>query len=185
MRLTIILTAVCIGSSACISNPFRDHYIVTDAAHPPKETYHLAEIKEPEIRHIDDTGVSADQMFDQGYILLGTASFVAFDAFDNQAIAQGQRAGADIITIYSKVVGSTTQIVSTSIPSTQISQTNFTGTVMNSRGGSANFSGHATTFTPTSIPMIFAAQRDQYEYFASFWMKPAAKVEIQRAENVR
>jgi hypothetical protein len=89
-------------------------------------------------------------------------------------MTQGQRAHADVVTVYQKIIGVSTGIVTTNLQSTQISQSSFNGTVTGPRGAMSNFNGRVTTVTPTSTPMIYAIPRYQYEHFASFWMKPAS-----------
>ena len=110
-------------------------------------------------------------MFEEGYELLGYSSFNAAEASDFHIRKQAKLVKASVVYRYSQYTNTESGVMPLSLPDTQTSYTNFSGSAYGSGGGYANYYGTAqttqygtkTTYVPYSV--------DRYNYFATFWAK--------------
>ena len=122
---------------------------------------------EPKLRRGSNADDDTKNMLENGYLLIGVASFNAGEVSENGALEQAKRIHADTVIVYSHYTHTLSGMTPITVPDTQTSYQS--GTIYGSRGGSANYSGSSTTYGSTTTYMPYHIRR--YDYLATYWVK--------------
>ena len=108
----------------------------------------------------------AENLMENNYREIGYSSFNGAQVDESDAINQAKDVGANIVVVYSKYSITVTGEMPLTLPSTQTSTTNVSGTVGTTPVyGTANTTTHGTT--TTYIP--YSVRRN--DYLATYWVK--------------
>lgn len=158
--------------SAC-GNPYRANFNSTRDRHPQWLENRLApKTKTPKLIETDEIQKEGWELAEKGYIMIGFAKFDLPRINPELALAEGKRAGADIVLLqrkFSKSLTETTTI--TQWPATETTEirenTGVTGERgthhINRRVDVTTYRGPETTYVPTQV--------DYFEHSATYWRK--------------
>jgi hypothetical protein len=135
--------------------------------------YLIANFEQPQVFRGTDPDVDAVAMAENGYWLIGYSNFNGPISSQNDPAAQARAVHAAVVLVYGKfshsVAGSIPYTVYT--PGTVVT-TNSNGSIYDSTGGSANYSGTTYTYLPGYSTTYQSPYRiDRYDQAASFWVK--------------
>jgi S1-C subfamily serine protease len=175
----LTVTLVTVALAAC-ANGFEQFYQSSPAAAQiqGKPFMELPPTKPALYAHSADLQSDAKRMAEEGYILIGTASFsgAANKVHESQAVEQGKKVGAPVVLVKSQYQGTVTSSIPFTVPGApQVSTVNTTGTVNSYGSGgyaTGNYNATSTITNPgarTTYQIPFSVVRN--EYFASYWAK--------------
>jgi hypothetical protein len=118
-------------------------------------------------------------MLEAGYLLIGVSSFNAGeDVSENGALEQAKRIHADTVIIYRHYTNTLSGMMPLTVPNTQTGTAYHSGTIYDSGGGSAYYSGSSqiTTYGTSTTYVPYNVAR--YDYFATYWVRLKAAAAI-------
>jgi len=111
------------------------------------------------------------RLLEEGYRPIGYSSFNAEDVNESDAISQAKEVGANIVLVYSKYSHTESGEMPLTMPSTQTSTTNISGTV----GTTPVYgTGTTTTYGSTTTYIPYSVRRN--DYLATYWVKAPTPV---------
>ncbi len=121
---------------------------------------------------IRGTSPAADdlRMFQEGYVKIGYSTFNAGRVNEKDAVTHGEDIHAAVVILYSAYTHTHSGAVPLTVPNTQTSTTQISGTTFG-QGGIGNYSGTANTTTYGSRTTMMPYNVDRYDYGATYWVK--------------
>lgn len=110
------------------------------------------------------------RMFQEGFVQIGYSSFNAGRVNEKDALAHGEDIHAAVVILYSAYTHTHSGAVPLTMPNTQTSTTQMSGTSFGP-GGIGSFSGNANTTTYGSRTTMMPYNVDRYDYGATYWVK--------------
>jgi PDZ domain len=110
------------------------------------------------------------RMIEDGYEMIGYSSFNAANVDSKQALQQAKNVHACVVLVYSQYTNTVSGSMPLTLPDTQTSTTNLSGTVYGA-GGTASYTGTATSTTYGTKTTYIPYNVDRYDHFATFWVK--------------
>ncbi len=169
MKRMVLLFSAVILLAGC-ANPFAQFYQDRTGGIDLTKAPVILPTGEPKLFRGNDPKVDAQNMLEEGYVLLGLSAFNAANVRATGAIDQAKTAKAEAVIVYSKHTGTNTGVMPLTLPTTQTTSTNLSGNVFGSRSvtsfyGNANTTtyGTQTTYIPYSV--------ERYDYFAMYWIR--------------
>lgn len=109
-------------------------------------------------------------MLQNGYMMVGYSSYNGANGSESQIIQQARKAHATMAISYSEYTSTRSGVIPLTLPDTQTSTTNMSGSVYGS-GGYASMTGTATTTTTGSKTTYIPYSTDRYDFIATYWVK--------------
>jgi len=171
-KLFLILIIFCLLGWGCVkpySQFYHDETNGFDVTTSP--AFEIPE-GEPKVINSNFANIENDDitMFEDGYIRLGYSSFNAKHYGEYGAIAQAKKVHASVVILYSQYTDTESGAVPLTLPDTQTSTTNFSGSVYGS-GGYSSYSGTGTTTTYGSRTTYIPYNVRRYNQVATYWIK--------------
>lgn len=171
-KLFLILLLLCLLGLGCVK-PYSQFYndetngfdVTTSTAFEMPEG-------EPRIIYSNFGDLEKDDitMAENGYWRLGNSNFNAKHIGEYGAIAQAKKVHASVVILYSQYTNTESGAVPLTLPDTQTSTTNFSGSVYGS-GGYGSYSGTGTTTTYGSRTTYIPYNVRRYDQAATYWIK--------------
>ncbi|MBO6801626.1 MAG: PDZ domain-containing protein [Balneola sp.] len=167
--LTIILPILLF--SGCAPNPFSKFYYDQTGGVDITEipTIELSE-DTPQVYRGNNVENDIQVMLERGYTMVGYSSFNSGNAKMRQAISQGKSVHAETIVMYSQYTNTASGAIPLTLPETETTTTNTSGSVYGS-GGYGTYSGTETTTTYGSSTTYIPYNVNRYDYLATYWVK--------------
>jgi hypothetical protein len=164
----IWLSLICTVAVGCTSNPYREFYHERIEDQLSGATAKRVPPAEVQLIQGNDRDADNRKMVELGYFAVGAAGFNAAEISDWQARDQARHVKVDAVIVYKKHSGTLNGNLQYSMPSTQVSQTSFSGPGLSGNGMTTSYGSQIM-----SVPYIV----DRYDYYASFWVRrsPAAE----------
>lgn len=165
--LLIMILAIAPFFVACASNGFKDFYVdKTNGIDVEKSPRVIHTSAEANVIAGQDPTEDGRRMSENGYVLIGYSSFNGASIASNDVMAQAKRVHAQVVIFYKNYSGTVSGSMPLMTPTTQTTQTSFSGSY-----GSTPFYGSGTSTTygtnTTYIPYSIA----RYDFFATYWVK--------------
>lgn len=170
----IIVTLAMLLVSGCATNQFAENYKSTGTTNIPSYIPSSADIKVIEVQDIEK---EAQPYFENGYLPIGTSSFVARSGsqkLDNLKI-HAKLVGAQIVLFNRHSAGSNQVVIPLTTPTTTTSQTRSNYSLNNYSGYYGSLNGNATTTTYGSktdyVPVTVNFTNYSATYLAKFYSR--------------
>jgi len=155
---------------SCMS-PFYQFYFDLTGGNDIRKNPNLEIVNvEPKLFRGNNQEEDTQKMLENGYILIGYSSFNAGNVSENGAIYQAKNVHASIVILYSKYTNTVSGVLPLTLPDRKTSTTNVQGNVYGS-GGSATYSGTATTTTRGTKTTYIPYNVQRSDYLATYWIK--------------
>jgi S1-C subfamily serine protease len=110
------------------------------------------------------------QMFEDGYFMVGYSSFNAGNVNVNGAIIQAKQVHAAVVITYSQYTNTVSGAIPLTAPNTQTSSTSFNGSAYGA-AGYQTFSGTADTTTYGTKTTYIPYNMNRFDHGATYWVK--------------
>lgn len=165
-----ILILVIIALTGC-ANPFVKYYQDrTGGIDLTKSSNIILPSGEPKLFQGSNQEADSQRMIEDGYALVGFSSFNGGNVNADDALPQAKSVHAEIILYYSEYTGTRSGTIPLILPDTQTSTTTLSGSTFGT-SGYGSFSGTANTTTYGTRTGYIPYSVNQYDYFASYWIK--------------
>jgi len=159
--------------TGCASNPFSKFYYDLTNGQDLTKFDHLTLLekdKKPLLYRGKDKDDDRIKMLENNYIMVGYSSFNAGNVDEKGVFTQAKRIRATAIVLYSQYTNTVSGAMPLTLPDTQTSNTNVSGSVYGS-GGYANYSGYANTTTYGTKTTYIPYNVQRYDYGATYWVQ--------------
>lgn len=167
--LTLIFILFTLG---CQSNPYKEFYKdYTGGVNPSTIPGFEVTNEKPQIEYVSNHDEKVRNMFEDGYMMVGSSSFSAPEISDSDAIFHAKKVSASRVLITKEYQSTRTGSIPMSTPTSQTTYGSFNGVYGNQNfSGTNQFTtyGTQTTYIPYSV--------DRYSYLASFWIKKTNQI---------
>lgn len=174
-RQSIILVCLVAGFSAltagCSTNNFAKFYTGNKGEEVIANKHKIVLPSGPPVI-TRGTSVEADEkrMLQDGYLQIGYSSFNAGQVNEKDAIKHGEDIHAAVVVLYSAYTHTNSGAIPLTMPNTQTSTTQMSGTSFGP-SGMGNYTGTANTTTYGSRTMMMPYNVARYDYGATYWVK--------------
>jgi len=171
MRKGLIVIGLLLLSGCAAMNPFCQFYQdKTGGIDISKHPNVILPAGEPKIHSGGDVDADLQKMLEDGYELLGFASFNSGNVSKSQMIAQAKQVKAEVVVFYSKYTNTILGSTPLTLPDNQ-TVTGFTSGNIYGGRGSVSYSGSSTSTIYGTKTTYIPYSQNRYDYFASFWIK--------------
>lgn len=167
----VFIAAVIILVQGCATPYSQFYFSRTGGMDITKDPTVIVTNEEPKLFRGSDKKKDVLAMRENGYKMVGYSSFNASNVDQNGAIAQAKKVHASVVLIYSQYRNTVSGVMPLTLPDIQTSTTSLYGNAYHSGGGSANYSGSATTTTYGSKTTYIPYSVNRYNYLATYWVK--------------
>ena len=171
----------------CATNPYQEYYTDnTRGRDLLASSYIVPPSPQPQLFRGTDQNEDAQKMLEDGYFLIGFSQFNARAVSNAYALAFAKKVHAAEVLVYSRYTHTVTEMVPTITPvSKTIETVHERSRSWDDRGRGPMASPSVTTTTITEFDTTYVPTAvDQYDYFATYWIKGRPSIVGIRPRNL-